>query len=229
VRFADGHFYVEAPDGKNLTNHPVTAASWFGAAAYCNWLSERRGLQQVYDWAHWETQRKSPLPNGYRLPTEAEWERAACWSAALNQYTLPDSSTGGRYPYAFMSTQLPLGDWGNNWCNYNYANPMSLPFEPYTTPVGYYTAAASSAGCFDMNGNAWEWCHDFFDTQTGAQPDTNPIGPGPSQLWGGIKVLRGMSYTSGGCPMSAFVRTGFSQGGDHTIGFRLARLGGDPR
>ena len=62
-----------------MASHPVVRVSWFGAVAYCNWRSEMEGLQPCYDLETWT--RYEPVRSGYRLPTEAEWERAASWVA----------------------------------------------------------------------------------------------------------------------------------------------------
>lgn len=94
---------------KNKLDHPVVGVSWYDAVAYCQWLSEQTGRP-------------------YRLPTEAEWEKAA-------------RGTDGRlYP------------WGNEWdssrCNCSGKD---------TTAVTAYPAGQSPYGCFDMVGNVWEW------------------------------------------------------------------------
>jgi len=99
------------PRGKE--KHPVVLVSWHDAVAYCRWLSEMTGKP-------------------YRLPTEAEWEKAA------------RGTDGRRYP------------WGNNWdakrCNTQEAKAGG------TTPVGQYPQGASPYGALDMAGNVWEWC-----------------------------------------------------------------------
>ena len=97
----------------NGADYPVVGVSWFEALAYCRWLSQQTGL-------------------AFRLPTEAEWEKAARG---------PD---GRIYP------------WGNTWeagrCNSEESNNKC------TTPVGQYPTGASPYGALDMAGNAWEWC-----------------------------------------------------------------------
>lgn len=103
-----------------LADHPVIYVSWGDAVAYCQWLSETTGKT-------------------YRLPTEAEWEKAASWESG---------GAGGqklRYP------------WGNEFdkdrCNTEEAGIGT------TTPVGQYSPDGDSPyGCADMAGNVWEWC-----------------------------------------------------------------------
>ena len=97
----------------NGADYPVVGVSWFEALAYCRWLSQQTGI-------------------AFRLPTEAEWEKAARG---------PD---GRLYP------------WGNTWeegrCNSEEANIEC------TTPVGKYPTGASPYGALDMVGTVWEWC-----------------------------------------------------------------------
>ena len=111
------------------SNHPVMGVSWFEAAAYCRWLTERLRSQDTLP---------EPLPTflrekGYvvRLPTEAEWEKAA------------RGDDGRQWP------------WGNEFqsqlCNSSESDLGG------TTPVGIYPAGASPCGCLDMAGNVWEW------------------------------------------------------------------------
>ena len=97
----------------NGADYPVVGLSWFEAVAYCRWLSAQVGHE-------------------FRLPTEAEWEKAAC-------------GTDGR-----------IWPWGNTWesgrCNSEEASLKR------TTPVGQYPTGASPCGALDMAGNVWEWC-----------------------------------------------------------------------
>jgi formylglycine-generating enzyme required for sulfatase activity len=98
------------PKGKE--NHPVGLVSWHDARAYCKWLSEVTGKL-------------------YRLPSEAEWEKAA-------------RGTDGRiYP------------WGNRWKKKRCNTEEGVEWE--TTPVDAYPSGASPYGCLDMAGNMWEW------------------------------------------------------------------------
>ena len=158
-------------------NHPVIHVSWYDAVNYCNWLSKAHGYTPVYRisgttvTANWQA-------NGYRLPTEAEWEYAA-------------RSGGKKYKYA----------WGNGNPKGNIADETAKKqFSNWTIWTGYtdghtYTAPVGSfeqgdLGLADMTGNVWEWCWDWYGTYPdGAQ--TNPRGPDT----GAYRVRRGGSWS----------------------------------
>jgi formylglycine-generating enzyme required for sulfatase activity len=113
---------------KGVANHPVVYVTWHDARAYCAWLTEV-----------WRKAGKIGAEEEVRLPTEAEWEKAARGSALSGV-----EGTGGRiYP------------WGNGWdvakCNTSEGGLGG------TSPVGMYPAGASPYGCLDMAGNVWEW------------------------------------------------------------------------
>ncbi len=218
IDWPENRFTLRSSQGKAMDFHPVVMVSWYGAVAFCNWLSQIHGLDPCYNLETWE--RIHPLSNGYRLPTEAEWERAAGWSTV----------NGGQHQvYAFSSDRIDF-----SWCNCRnertsiYANPLGLP-PPRTAPAGYYKGTGSRntrspAGCFDMSGNVWEWCHDRYATNYYAQsPRRNPAGPGE----GSERVERGGSWNSG----RSYCRTA-KRNRDrpdfafNDLGFRVARSQG---
>lgn len=200
IQFKDGAFEPKNRTGLpeatvySLSTHPMLAVSWYGAAAYCNWLSEMAGLLPCYDMTlqHWPL--KAPLEaDGYRLPTEAEWERAAAWDGSKH------------WIYGFTGDMMI----GNGQCNYNENNPLGLGGRALTSPVGWFDGinispngeiqtveSPSPVGAFDMSGNVWEWCQDWYDAYS-EEAQTNPAGPSS----GTERVTRGGSFenTSDGC------------------------------
>jgi formylglycine-generating enzyme required for sulfatase activity len=160
----------------NLPNFPVVGVSWYEAAAYAGWLSEKTGKP-------------------YRLPTEAEWEKAA------------RGIDGREYP------------WGKEF-DKNKCNSIECGLGR-TSPVGIFPKGEGPYGCLDMAGNVYEWCSDWFDEDYYKKsPKKNPWGPEA----GSVRVLRGGCRFDGASACRSACRGGDAPGGrGNDVGFRLVR------
>ncbi|WP_437718618.1 SUMF1/EgtB/PvdO family nonheme iron enzyme [Sorangium sp. So ce448] len=151
---------------------PVNNVNWWDAIEFCNRLSALRGFGPAYqlegEGVIWNRE-----ANGYRLPTEAEWEYAA------------RGTRGRMYPWGDEPPSDQLA-----WSDARIKSPV-LAMRAGPSPVGYYPKGASPFGILDMAGNVWEWCWDWYgDYQAVEGPVSNPVGP--SIGYG--RVLRGGSW-----------------------------------
>jgi len=197
-------------------NHPMLEVSWFGAVAYANWLSEQDEKTPCYNLSTWECNFSA---DGYRLPTEAEWEYAA---------------RGGEYsPYY----KFPWGDNELDGSKANYDNSGD-PYDgtypvPESTPVGYYDGyqsppgldMANGYGLYDMAGNVFEWCNGWWASDYYSySPYDNPKGASSGEF----RVIRGGSFHK----TEDFLKCGYRNGGHpedrpHDRGLRLVMAAWD--
>ena len=199
-------------------DHPMVKVSWYGSVAYCNWRSAMEGKPLCYDLSTWTCN----FGSGYRLPTEAEWEKAAGWDPAQQRHFRFGEHTDG------CGYNCLEGQRANYW---NSGDPFETGVYPWTTPVGYYDGsdhggtyqtqdAQSYYGCRDMSGNVWEWCHDWYsNSYYASSPGSNPTGPAS----GTYRVLRGGGwlYYPGNCRVA--YRGCYSPGiRNYILGFRCA-------
>lgn len=145
-------------------NNPVEQIRWSDAVRYCNARSRLEGLQPCYDLDHWTCDFGM---EGYRLPTEAEWEYA-CRAGTSTTYFFGDNST-----------KLSNFAWFKD-------NAGQRP-----RPVG--RKLPNPFGLFDMLGNVWQWCNDFYQVDYyEVSPEQDPRGPESGEN----KVVRGGSWAA---------------------------------
>jgi len=208
IGYSDGSFSIV----DNRAQHPVVGVMWTGAIAYCNWLSRIKGLEECYDLA---TGNCDFSKNGYRLPTEAEWEYAARGGHKDPYYNYPNGNT-----IDIKSVNLP-----------NSGDPYESADYPNTTPVAFYdgklknksdfnwpgsaatyqtTDGRNGFGLYDMQGNVWEFVNDWYgQNYYSISPSENPAGPSSGFIMPDGKPYRGMR---GGNWYNGLVSNGINDG-----------------
>jgi formylglycine-generating enzyme required for sulfatase activity len=160
-------------------NLPVEQVSWFDAVEYCNARSRKEGLTPAYTLSGSGDSRTvtwNRSATGYRLPTEAEWEYA-CRAGTTTRFSSGDNETSlaGKANVADLTAKEKYTDATVVNIRDGYAEPA---------PVGSF--AANPFGLYDMHGNVWEWCWDWFgDYSSGAQTDPMGASSGSSRVWRG--------------------------------------------
>lgn len=191
---------------------PIVDVTWLQAVAYCNALSEKEGLEPAYlitnEQVTWDRS-----ANGYRLPTEAEWEYAcrANTTTPFNTETSIDPDTEanyyGHYPYDIEQ---------------NYFSQGSLETKPGTyrqEPIAVGSFAPNAWGLYDMHGNAAEWVWDAYGSYADGD-QTDPTGAASGML----RVNRGGGWNDFGKNLRSAYRAALAAGtSSPSIGFRVAR------
>jgi len=219
---ANGYNDLAAGSGK-AADHPVQTVRWWDVVKWCNARSEMEGLTPVYTVGGNVLRTGTTIPvanwsaNGFRLPTEAEWEKAARGGVI-----------GKRFP------------WGNDTISHSQANYYGMLWyrafdlspidnyhptyatgnKPYTSPVGSF--ASNGYGLKDVAGNVWELCWDFYDPDQYLLSSGTADPRGPDS--GYTRVIRGGSWA--GTPSNARIsdRSSTTQTDSiNFIGFRTVR------
>ncbi len=194
-------------------DNPVANVSWADAVQYCNWLSKQEGRTPAYALEFDKWVAVYPTPDGYRLPTEAEWVLAARYAG---------------------QPQAPKFAWGNKWpppkSVANLADVSARELVPSIVP-GYDDGFASTApvgkfkpnalGLHDTAGNVAEWVNDFYTIPTPGitTPVVDPVGPES----GNSHVVRGSSWRHAGITELRLSYRDYSSEPRPDIGFRIAR------
>jgi formylglycine-generating enzyme required for sulfatase activity len=197
----------------NADDQPVANVAWDDVAQYLNWLSVKDGRQPVYEQRGNTWQPVRPLRNGYRLPTEAEWEWAARFAG---------QEAGLLYPWG---AEMPPPDRSGNYADVTAVGiaPTTLVTyndgEPVAAPVGRYPANAY--GIFDLGGNVAEWVQDFYvpDVVETTERADDPLGPAT----GRVHVIRGASWRSATVTDLRLAARASGVEGRDDVGFRIAR------
>jgi formylglycine-generating enzyme required for sulfatase activity len=179
-------------------SRPVINVSWWDAIAYCNWLSEKEKLPKAYDNNGNLLDKDGRVTTdpskvvGYRFPTEAEWEYAARGGNKSKGYKYSGSDNIDEVAWYWDNSGLRTQEVGKK--------------------------APNELGIYDMSGNVWEWCSDWYGSYS-SSAQTNPYNNSGSD-----RVFRGGSWGSS----ATYVRVAFRDGSSPTnslgnLGFRIAR------
>ncbi|MDR2485655.1 MAG: SUMF1/EgtB/PvdO family nonheme iron enzyme [Treponema sp.] len=228
----DAEYNWKNPGFAQNDTQPAVFVSWYDAVEYCNWRSRAEGLAPAYridksrkdpnnqaptehedawrnDRIRW-TVTRDLAANGYRLPTEAEWEYA-CRAGTVTRYWSgnEEESLAGKANVADQTGKAKYSGWTAVNIRDGYAE---------TAPVGSY--APNPWGLYDMHGNVYEWCWDWYGGY-GSAAQTDPAGPSS----GGIRVVRGGSWGDNGGGIRSANRGGnYPSLGSYDAGIRPVRM-----
>ena len=213
-RFEAGHSSGRVgSESLDLDDQPVVRVSWQKAAAYCNWLSDLEGLPKAYVLREGRLVAAVPLGTGYRLPTEAEWERVARY---------PGGGDALKYSWG---PALPVPPQAGNFADLRARGLVAQVLDgyddgfPVTAPVQAFPPNA--LGMSNLGGNVAEWAHDFYTITPSVEGQLvrDPSGP----LEGEYHVLRGASWMHATVTELRLSYRDYGKDPRPDAGFRVAR------
>ncbi len=197
----------------DIDSYPVVKVSWEQAAAFSNWLSRQAGLPPAYEQRGGKLVPRVPLNTGYRLPTEAEWERVARY---------PDGQGPLRYPWG---SSFPIPPKAGNYGDQSSKELLRRTLPDYddghvaTAPVD--GLGPNALGLFHLGGNVTEWMHDFYAiTPSGpGRLVRDPTGPAEGEY----HVIRGASWMDATVTELRLSYRDYGKDARADLGFRIAR------
>ena len=213
---SSGNYRGTSLDGPN---QPAVNLSWQNAAGYANWLSKKSGLTPAYKEEKGKFVSVLPLNNGYRLPTEAEWEFVSRYEGEKRNLSSPL-----RYPWGVT---MPPPKFSGNYADDGakrlaFAIPGYIDSFPVSAPVGQFKP--NKLLIYDLGGNAAEWCHDYYDIPLHniTKPIRDPLGPQE----GRFHVIKGSSWRSGSITELRLSYRDYAEKPRIDVGFRIVRYVG---
>ncbi len=217
---ANGFTDLPTGVGKGAT-HPVLAISWYSMVKWCNARSQRDGLTPCYtvSGAVYKTGSSDAVvcnwaASGYRLPTEAEWEKGARGGLTGKRFSWGDTIRHAQANYYASGTNF-----GNVSGNAGFHPNYTAGGSPYSSPVGSF--APNGYGLYDMAGNMWEWVWDWYGSgYYASSPSADPRGPSS----GSYRIYRGgyWGLHAFNCRVAYRFST-YPDNSNNNFGFRLAR------
>ena len=200
---------------RELSNgmHPTVMVSWSDAAAYCNWLSNKESLVPAYENIDGQYKLKQPITNGYRLPTEAEWEWVSRYNGGAGEQ---------RYPWG---DSMPPVEESGNYADESTESLLTNVLKDYwdgypvTAPSGRFYP--NKIGIYDLGGNVAEWVSDYYAVPTRQLRlvEKDPFGPAD----GTARVIKGSSWRDSSLTKLRFAYRDYGTQGRLDVGFRIAR------